>query len=103
MRVKVIPEEQYQEVALRHGGRCLRCGGAGTDFHHRRSRRVRDEHTHHPCNGIWLCRTCHSWVHRHPALAQDKGWIVSQWVAEPGTKKVKAFTGDWLDNTCRLS
>ncbi len=51
----------------------------GTDWHHRRSKSVRDTLTHSPCNGVWMCRTCHGWVHHNPTEAQVNGWIVSRY------------------------
>lgn len=57
----------------------------GTDWHHRRSRRVRDDHTHCSCVGVWSCRTCHGWIHAHPDAAITEGLIVSQWVTDPWT------------------
>jgi 5-methylcytosine-specific restriction protein A len=72
-----IPTKSRELVKARSNGRCERCGGAGTDWHHRRRRAVKDEHTHHPCNGVLLCRTCHSWAHAHPRLAREEGWILA--------------------------
>lgn len=75
---------------------CQRCGGVGSDWHHRRSRRVVDEHTHCPCNGVLLCRTCHAWVHGHPELAQGMGLIVSAYWS-PSMFPVQCFDGrEWL-------
>lgn len=87
-----IPQGSRDLVTARQAGRCLRCSGAGTDWHHRRSRRVRGEHRHCPCNGVLLCRDCHSWAHAHPLLAQAQGLVVSQWVDRPGEVPV---TGLW--------
>lgn len=50
----------------------------GEAYHHRRSRSVRDEHTHCTCNGVTLCTTCHEWVHAHPFEAKTVGLIVSR-------------------------
>jgi hypothetical protein len=58
---------------------------------------VRDEWTHSPTNGVLLCRTCHSWVHKHPFEARASGYIVSRWCADPGTVPVRSFTGQWLE------
>lgn len=46
-----------------------------------------DAHTHCPCNGVWLCATCHSWAHAHPEAARKTGWIVSRYDT-PGTVPV---------------
>lgn len=72
----------------------------GTAWHHRRSRSVRDDHQHCPCNGITLCATCHAWVHAHPLDARRGGWIVSR--AEPTPWKVpcKAEADHWMNLDC---
>lgn len=73
---EAIPQESRDIVGNRDV-RCARDGVAlGTDWHHRRRRNVRDGHEHCPCNGVMLCRTCHSWVHAHPAAALAAGWMV---------------------------
>lgn len=87
----VIPQRSRDLVRARAHGRCERCGipapiGNG-QWHHRRSRRVVDEHRHHPCNGVWLCAGCHRQVHRQPeeeSKAKAEGFVLSQWVANPG-------------------
>lgn len=71
-----IPKESRDAVALRQAKRCARCGVAGSDWHHRRRRNVRDGHEHCPCNGVLLCRADHQWAHRHPAEAKALGFIV---------------------------
>lgn len=69
------------------------------EWHHRRSRSIRDEHQHHPCNGIWLCMTCHKWVHAHPFEARAKGWIVSRHLM-PHEERVFNQRFGWLMLTC---
>lgn len=61
-------------------------------WHHRRSRSVVDEHQHCPCNGVWLCSTCHSWAHAHPFEARTTGFIVSRH-AQPSEHEVQTFLG----------
>lgn len=79
--------DAYATVQVRDRFRCLRCGGMGANWHHRRSKSIRDQHTDCPCNGVWLCGSgsmgCHGWVHSHPLLARQQGWIVSRYMAEP--------------------
>jgi hypothetical protein len=95
-----IPPESRMLVEQRQGMRCLRCGGHGYEWHHRRSRRVRAAHRHCACNGVLLCRTCHSWAHAQPDEAQALGLIVSQWVDEPLIVPLMGADGGWWENTC---
>ena len=85
-----IPDKARSTVKQRSHGRCERCGcpapvGA---WHHRRGRSVRDQHTHCPCNGVWLCHLCHVDVHAHPAQAQATGFLMSRHVNQPGTVSI---------------
>ena len=93
----VIPLASRQSVRERTGGRCLRCGGNGAHWHHRRSRRVVDEHTHCACNGVWLCARCHSWAHHHPTKAKAEGYIVPPQFF-PYLVPVWSFATWWLLN-----
>lgn len=68
-------------------------------WHHRRSRSVRDTHTHCPCNGVWLCGTCHTWVHANPFDARSGGWIISRWATLPGTHPYRTPRG-WVVAHC---
>jgi hypothetical protein len=68
-------------------------------WHHRRSRSVRDDHTHCPCVGVWLCPTCHAWVHAHPEDARNAGLIVSRYIAEPSRIPFKTPLG-WCRPRC---
>lgn len=79
-----IPPFSRTLVIEREKGRCARCGVAVArgHWHHRRSRSVHGEHRHCPCNGVWLCPTCHTWVHANPLMARQTGFIVSRH-AEP--------------------
>ena len=85
-----IPQEARNLVELRDFKRCLRCSGKGSEWHHRRSRRVRDEHQHCTCNGMLLCGTCHRWVHAHPFEARRFGFVVSSHESFPGNVPVLA-------------
>lgn len=80
-----IPDTARTLVRSRAHHRCERCGAPAPNgqWHHRRSRRVVDDHTHCPCNGVWLCGTCHRWAHANPTAARPTGFIVSQWVTIP--------------------
>lgn len=88
-----IPTKSRKIVAAREQERCLRCGTPtqAPQWHHRRSRSVRDPHTHCPCNGVHLCLTCHTWVHANPFEARKSGFIVTRAVAEPASVPVQAW------------
>jgi 5-methylcytosine-specific restriction protein A len=90
-----IPALARRLVKTRDKGRCLRCGSPtrNGEWHHRRSRRVTGPHRHHPCNGVWLCHTCHTWAHKHPDEARNEGLIVSQFIEDPGTIPVLTWHG----------
>lgn len=94
-----IPEHIKVLVAQRERFTCLRCAGRGTDRHHRRRRRVAGEHQHCLCNLVLLCRACHGWVHQHPAVATDEGFIVSAFETNPGAVPVFTFRG-WALLSC---
>lgn len=97
-----IPQASRLLVETREIGRCLRCGMRGSDWHHRRKRSVKDEHQHCACNGVLLCRTCHTWAHAYPLEAKAKGYIVSQFQPSPGLTQVDAWHGAvtlWCDGS----
>lgn len=88
MSGNAIPSMQRIKVKARDGHRCVRCGGRGAEWHHRRSKSVRDEHRHCTCNGVWLCTGCHQWVHSHPFEARSSGFIVSRHNPLPASEPV---------------
>lgn len=94
-----IPTKARQVVRERDKGKCVRCRGPATAWHHRRSRSVRDLHQHCPCNGISLCRACHDWVHANPFHARSKGWIVSRH-ADPSEMQLEHVQLGWIKLTC---
>lgn len=68
---------------------CQRCAFTGRlEAHHRRAKASGGSsarsHTQCACNGVLLCRSCHSWVHLNPRKARAEGWIVLQSVSKPG-------------------
>ena len=95
-----IPEESRRLVEQRQQRTCIGCGGNGYEWHHRRSRRVREDHRHCPCNGVLLCRTCHSAAHGHHEEGRVRGLIVSQWVDEPFLVPVMDARGGWWQLLC---
>lgn len=69
---------------------CQRCGSTGRlEAHHRRAKHMGGSkgrsHTQCACNGVMVCRRCHSWIHSNPKQARAEGWIVSQSVSLPGS------------------
>jgi hypothetical protein len=89
-----IPTRSRTIVTARDNGHCVRCGGRGNEWHHRRRRGVKDEHTHAACNGITLCTTCHGWVHANPTTAKGMGWVVSAH-GDPHEEPVYTFLYGW--------
>lgn len=94
---EAIPEGSHLLVRTRARYKCERCGagpGQGLDWHHRRSRRVKDKYTHDPSNGVLLCRTCHRWAHGATKFeARRLGFMVSQWEGNPGTIPIRTASG----------
>jgi len=93
-----IPTRSRDVVKARERFRCARCGGSAPtgEWHHRRTRAVKDEWTHHWTNGVWLCKTCHDAVHAHPTRARVEGYIVGSFQPRPGALPVKLWTGEWV-------
>jgi hypothetical protein len=42
---------------------------------------------------VWLCKTCHDWVHAHPLLARISGLIVSMHERDPSSIVVDTAFG----------
>ena len=76
----------------RQGGQCLRCGNTYTALHHRMRRR---EGGHGCENLVGLCHTCHEWVHKHPKLAQEAGYIIPIHIEDISVVPIKAYYG-WV-------
>lgn len=91
-----IPAKARALVKQREHHRCCRCGVPAPtgQWHHRRRRNVIDTHRHCTCNGVWLCPTCHAWVHSNVILSVAAGFIVSAWIGEPGEIMVRSAWGD---------
>lgn len=86
-------------VRDREDRRCERCNGSGQQWHHRRSRGVVRPHRHCPCNGIWLCPTCHRWAHGNPVLARNNGIILERSEELPYELPVLTWAG-WRYHLC---
>lgn len=89
-----IPTRSRLIVKERDGEQCYRCGSSGAEWSHRRPRAVKGGHFQHcPCNGLWMCRTCHAFCHANPAEARTFGWFVSSSEDAPYTVPAKAYYG----------
>lgn len=100
-----IPGGTRMQVRGRERQMCVRCGMRGAEIHHRRSKSVRDGHTHCPCNLVYLCgwgnhTGCHGWAHSNPFEAKASGLIVSKTVAIPGSVPVLVVVEGLLTLTC---
>ena len=95
---KGVPLAVREAVRQRAHHRCERClvPTPTGHVHHRRSRSVRDAHTHCECNLVLLCPVCHQDVHGHPFAASKDGWIVSRHVVEPTAVSLHSPTGEWI-------
>jgi hypothetical protein len=93
---QAIPDESRRIVEEREQMRCARCNGRGSEWHHRRSRRVRASHRHCACNGTLLCATDHRWAHANPEAARAEGFIVQQWEDEPMNVPQRRPDGWWV-------
>lgn len=53
---------------------------------------------HCPCNGLWLCPSCHRWAHANPYAAIDEGLIIPRYAQDPGGWSVQHYQGRriWL-------
>lgn len=89
-------------VRERSRGRCEGCGGQATDYSHRRSVAVADDHQWCPCNALHLCRTCHRWAHDNPEKARLRGWHVSRYTDRPALVPTTTISG-WHTLDCEGS
>lgn len=94
-----IPSKMRTVIRARDNNQCQRCGLAGTEIHHRRSRRTRDQHTHCACSLILLCSDCHRHVTVAVADARLEGMAVSIHDEFPGQTPVCTFMG-WVRMGC---
>lgn len=100
MKATPIPTASREALDRRDHRQCVRCGSPRHHWHHRRTRSVRDEHTHHPGNGVSLCTTCHDWCHHNPGEAMALGLIVSRHEDNPCTLGFQMYYGGWVTVTC---
>ncbi len=101
MKATAISASARRLVQVRDRFHCVHCG-AGTvngQWHHRRSRSIRDELTHSPANGVYLDSGCHSWLHAHPFEARAVGLIVSRY-AIPTEVPFLRYDNTWILPDC---
>lgn len=65
-------------VRLKDDYTCQRCGirEMYIHTHHKATRGARPDLKHVVDNGICLCAPCHKWVHHHPDISYEQGWLV---------------------------
>jgi hypothetical protein len=42
------------------------------------------------CNRVTLCAMCHNFVHMHPGISIDEGWLLSRY-DDPGQQPVRHY------------
>ena len=85
-----FPADVVEQIWIRDGGCCARCGrglvradrGGSWAIHHREPRGrggagKRRTWVNLAANGVCLCTGCHDWVEKHRAEAVEQGWLVS--------------------------
>lgn len=74
--------EFRRAVRERAGGLCElappACSASRHDGYmaHHRCPPDRDRGIHDPGRGLWTCGEGHSWVHDHPAVSYEHGWLL---------------------------
>lgn len=65
-------------VRERDGCICQRCGiyDKYIHTHHRATRSQRPDLKHDVDNGVCLCNSCHTWVHKNPKISYKQGWLI---------------------------
>lgn len=85
-----IPTAVRVAVDARDERRCLRCGSASREQHHRQRRR---EGGHALANVVSTCGACHRWIHAHPTEAREAGYIVSVYAEDPSRVPLLTYYG----------
>lgn len=88
-------DETRKIVLERDSGRCVRCGSNAEHVHHRHPKGLggtSDEYIKYgPANCVSLCFSCHNWVHGHPSLAYETGFLVKRGA---GPEEILLRTGE---------
>ena len=95
-----FPPDVKAAAAVRAMGRCEvqteDCTGTGQDYHHRRNRGMggsKAAEVNALSNCLLACRPCHDWIGRHPAVAYERGWLVSK---HRHPAEVPVWWGRWV-------
>jgi len=96
----VLKQSIVKLVEARAGHYCETCGGPALEsmaLHHRKlkSRGGKDSaanliRVHHSCHNLGT-----NSIHANPAMATDKGWMVSSW-SEPQDEPMLLPDGSWV-------
>lgn len=74
-----------RDVESRAGGRCElvtpACETTGTECHHLLPRSAGGDDS--LGNLAWACPACHRWVHDHPTVSYERGWLRSRYSSWP--------------------
>lgn len=54
--------------------KCQVCNGTACDIHHKAGRH--NERLNDMSRFLAVCRSCHDMIHRHPAQARERGWLL---------------------------
>ncbi|CRH92863.1 Uncharacterised protein [Chlamydia trachomatis] len=77
---KRVPRAVAEVVVNRAMGVCevmfpeAGCNGRAEQLHHRKLRSQGGGHSVH--NLVHICHNCHNFIHSHPGLSYDNGWLV---------------------------
>jgi hypothetical protein len=68
-----------RDVRVFAGGLCEArispvCAGNGSQAHHRLPRGQGGPDL--ASNGLWVCASCHAFIHAHPAISYERGWLL---------------------------
>jgi hypothetical protein len=78
-----VPTSMRDVVAVRCKGRCEAktpvCTGVLEHLHHKLMRSQGGPHT--PENLLACCNACHGFIHKHPELSYQQGWLIHPWDA----------------------
>src|SRR5699024_12283126 len=103
-----MPPELVEAVRYRADNMCevmnpdAGCTGRHEETHHRKMRSQQGKHTRENC--VAACNACHGYIHRHPAIAYEKGWLVQRVkdptnipIRRPGDLSNLQRDGGWQD------